>query len=495
MNSREILARSNKYEVDPRIAARATETQLAKWKKKADLPVEIQWQILQDKKWGNLLKKSPSWSLKSAFKAIGFRKVKPPEKAAWEKFVSTESRVIALALVLEMSCEEAEKFPGWVTLKEVEQDRRLLANEWLRVSKVRESQYRSMTNMDVDFMIHVHGYAFPWENQEEALEIVQKFAPEEWAKAFSLWRMLGQVPTSLKPWGDGFEAFSDRVVAAVVKTPFLEELRGKVPEEACMLEEHLEQIYFETLDDFPEELLQGGRQDGTISSETLGKEKWEILETFRLLEKPMEEWKAELGEEAEKFLRYWYPWRKKDIKYYDLIKQTDLHSPIEENGEKVLQHLGLWWEENVKPVTVGKILDLWEKGILEDVCQGIRGAEWDTSQELKKAFQKFLNGEELGFPGSHTGDFAEAFKQAKELGKQYDGKWLELWLSLLNGNRWVEKGRVFYETLAQRQGVWGRYVFEDGTVPDCKCIWGLSEFRQIIKVGQEIRQFDKLVIE
>lgn len=161
----------------------------------------------------------------------------------------------------------------------------------------------------------------------------------------------------------------------------------------------------------------------------------------------------------------------------------------------MLQHLGLWLEENVKPATVGKILDLWENGILEDVCQGIRGAEWVTSQGLKKAFQKFLNGEELGFPGSHTGDFAEAFKQAKELGKQYDGKWLELWLSLLNGNRWVEKGRVFYETLAQRQGVWGRYVFEDGTVPDCKCIWGLSEFRQIIKVGQEIRQFDKLVIE
>lgn len=518
MRSDEILDIAKDYGIDPRIVARVEKAELVpSIAKRKDLPVEIQWQITVDKKWSKFFKESPSWGVKEVFKKIGFKRVKPPKKAEWEELVALGQRAMVIVLGCEVPVRVVRELPNWVTYEAVQEDKRLVANEWLCVSKLSKAGYLGLTNKEIDFMVSVHGYAFPWENWEEAVELIQKFASEEWEQAFRLWRLLGKVPSSLQPWGEGFEAFSDRVKAVVAGTPLLESLRGRTQEPESVLEMNTEQIDWSSFEEIPSILLEKQEvpKNCFITSENVelllkpnaefcvnyGKdgEGSNALMAFHLVEKSMEEWEEEFGQEPQKFLEYWYPWYKKDLPYYDLIVKAGLRSSLEENVNKVLQGVyGLWFAGTVDSrKSFKRFSQLWKEGILGDVCQSIRDAEWDTREGLAVIFKAFLQGETFGFPGSHWNeiDFVQTFQQAKKLGDQYGGKWKELWLSLLNGNRWVEGDKVFYETLAFRDGVWGKYVFEDGTVPDCKCVWGLGMYPQVVRVGDDVRQYCGIAIE
>ena len=257
MRSDEILDIAKEYGIDPRITARVKKVELVpSIAKRKDLPVEIQWQITVDRKWSKFFKESPSWSVKDVFRKIGFKKISPPKRAEWEELVVLGQRVMAIVLGFKVPVSVVKGLPSWVTYEAVQEDKRLVVNEWLRISKLSKAGYLILTNKEIDFMVSVHGYAFPWENWEEAVELIQKFASEEWEQAFRLWRLLGKVPSSLQPWGEGLEAFSDRVKAVVAGTPLLESLRGRIQDPESVLEMNTEQIDWSSFEEIPSILLE-----------------------------------------------------------------------------------------------------------------------------------------------------------------------------------------------------------------------------------------------
>lgn len=519
MNIRTKLERASEYGIRPEAASRLD---VEEFKEVGNLCAEAQWQILKQPEWKNILEVFGTWTVNTIFEKIGFQLVKYVGLSELKKLSDCSMEKRCIAIVYGLPVDEVEKLPSWLTLAKVGEDRRLIANDWVWRSQLSQQQLLGLSDVEIDFLVSVKGFVSVNTDWQNALEIVSSFKQEEWEEAFWLLKALGKVPVSLTPWGAGLEGFCKGLLCKLLGTPFLEKLRWKKPEENALINQNdfWQRTDFDSFSDVPEimlktwngklpqncqfrqsnlQFLKEPNNEFCVHYEGI-EEGHTALAAFKLLTRPLNEWIEEYGDEPWKFLDYHYSWNARELKYYDYVVKSDVHSSLSKCIATFVYKLYFFDigedDDFLSEECYERFISLLDTKLLDAICKQIRKSEWHYRDKLKFAFRQYLRGDVLGFPGSHYGtvDFIRAFNQAQRWQKWYDCDFSLVWLSFLEGNHWEENGRLFYETLGFQDGVWKKYVFEEGTIPDCKCVWGLAEYLQVIKIGDKTKIFDKICI-
>lgn len=482
-----------------------------------DCCAELQWQILKNPKWAEL-SENDMWCCERIARTVGFAILTPPTKDDLYELGNSSSDVLILSTMTGKSVKELKSLPQWIGVLDVQRDKRLIANDWVKNGDITEGKYQTLPDDDIDFLVATCGFGDLCGDREKELGIADKY-PDQIKRALWFYHEIGEdldVLEKEKASG-GLGAFSDELIVYLWKTPFLDLLREKVPEKNALVEQRsfYEFCKFELFTEVPDIMLKTWNRsipnscyftpqnieflrekNADFCIQFGGKGKWSSrVSAFWLLQRPESEWKKLYGKDYKRLLEYLFDWNEEGLRNKELVFDLQLIGRIQLASLQILKRykpLCYYLESLVIPrKSWKKIVELEKSGFLKKM-NSLFTKYYDcreSFERLTNVFAAYLNGESVGIP-SVTGksvDFVDAFYLAEKYLNQYRCCMADLILNFLDGNRFEKNGKLMITLNKVENGVLVPTTIEEDERPDGIFVWGVTcALSQILFRGGEV---------